>query len=446
MGPFTQLEASGAPIPAVARMSLAGASAEPQHQPQPQPQPQHQPQRQRLSEVLLQVTADKKQTSSWGVSRRLKTAAALLERQTAKDSVALLREAETLDSVVKPLHRAVVPERLIELSIQLFTITALCAFSLAAGIIVGTVVSRTSLTLGMQLLTVTSVQNQPQSQLIVPDSAGAPQEGTNTTAVFRARFIVTLPLRNMGALVESLGLFVEVLYIPSGGLPSAAECFSATNAFISQAPVDTENSYSTTQAAAELLGRGRENYTLVTRGSVHTDIDVWQDTDGVTFFPVQLSFLRRDARMQALLGSSLAPAAPGISAQQAVGVTSLAANSVPFIPGLKVGLDSVSLQVGLNLPLEAQDAPLKEAFTDDCTNRRKVFMMIRFPTVAVSSMFVRLSHQPFTTGIFTVACNLSTLSAKDWPPETPQSFIDNVEKYKVEMASLPLESEQAAAA
>lgn len=243
-----------------------------------------------------------------------------------------------------------------------------------------------------------------------------------------------------GALVESLGLFVEVIYVPAGSLPTAEQCFSATGAFNSQIGINPGNSYNSTAAAAEMLDRGRENYTLITRDSVHTDINLLEDTNGVKFFPVQLRFFKKDARMQKLLDHIPS----GGNAQQAVGLTPLAANDVPFIPGLKVGLDSVSLQVGLNLPLEAQDASLQEEFTKDCKQKR-VFMMIKIPSVAVSSMFVRLSHEPITTGVFTVACEISTSNSKDWPPVTPESFIETVERYKVEMASLPLESERAEA-
>ena len=92
-----------------------------------------------------------------------------------------------------------VPERVIEVCIQLLTIVALCALAVSAGVIVGSVMTRTTLTPGMLLLSVSPYGSSPPLQFIQLDiTGGPPPVPTNTTAVFRAQFTVTMPLRSTG--------------------------------------------------------------------------------------------------------------------------------------------------------------------------------------------------------------------------------------------------------
>lgn len=87
-------------------------------------------------------------------------------------------------------------EVVVEVCIQLLTVLALCAFAVAAGVIVGSMLGRSTVTPGMVLLSVSSFDNLSPPELILPDPKNP--TNTNTTAVLRAQFVVTAPVHNKG--------------------------------------------------------------------------------------------------------------------------------------------------------------------------------------------------------------------------------------------------------
>lgn len=70
-----------------------------------------------LLAAVHEANEDRKKVSTWGIARRLETAATLLERQDARASIALIRDAEALDSDVQPLHVQIIPGRCLSLSL-----------------------------------------------------------------------------------------------------------------------------------------------------------------------------------------------------------------------------------------------------------------------------------------------------------------------------------------
>ena len=240
-----------------------------------------------------------------------------------------------------------------------------------------------------------------------------------------------------GAFIESLALFLELLYLPGGALPPASQCFAATGAFSSLLSLQPNEQYPAPAAAAALLNRARENYSIIKNECIETDVETGDggDTSG-TLQMMHIYLPHFDSQMQSLLvyDAAVAPSSP------AVGPTLLVSNSVPFIPGLRVGLDTVSLYIGVNLPLQSEDGALRDAIKNDCEKRQEIYFQLRAPAVAARSMFLRLSQQPFAFGIFSVPCSIETRSPSAWPPETPESFIDNVSSYSLEMSTLPQEA------
>ncbi|XP_026194174.1 uncharacterized protein LOC34619098, partial [Cyclospora cayetanensis] len=347
--------------------------------------------------------------------------------------------------------------RLIEVCIQLLTIVALCAFAVSAGVIVGAVMTRSTLTPGMFLVSVTAFEKEPFAEFLSLDaSGGASTTPTSTTAVFRAQFVVTLALSNKisirsgvalcasGAFIESLGLFLELLYLPAGVMPTADNCYSETGAFSTELSLQPSEQYPSPTAAGDLVRRGRQNASLIKRAGVETGVQDGDtdDSSGTQGDPASASRLvhvvlfRADKRLQQLLQYDANKA----QSHPAVGPTQLILNSVPFIPGLRRGTDKVCLYVGINLPLEAADSALKESIKRDCEDRNRVFFQLRAPAASASSMFTRLWHKPFAFGLFSVPCTAQTVAAGDWPPKIRESFIRQKDAYVLEMTILSMES------
>ncbi|KAL8445688.1 hypothetical protein Emed_005452 [Eimeria media] len=433
---------------------------------------------QTLTGAVLSAAESSKGLRARGVTRRLVTAASLLETQKAKDSVTLLRDTEALDSDVRPpnvhllsgttlsplspasIHEgfiisrarvllylpkaaaatatptaaaAATADRLVDASIHLLTVVALCIFAFCAGLLVGAVVSRATLTPGMVFLNASRYGSSPFAELLLPDTpTGSKSFSPDTTAVFRAQFLVSLPVNNMGAFIESLSMYLELLYLPAGGLPDASQCFSPSDTFSSTVSFFPSEQYPSPAAAAALLSRARASYSTIKRQSVSSLLKGDNSPGANASLPLLHILLpRSDATMHELLSYT-----PADTAQSpAVGPTLLLANLVPFVPGIS-GLDAVSLYVGLNLPLEAEDSALLEALKKDCQDRKRVYLQLRTPAVSGTSMFFQQARHPFLFSAFPVPCSLLTLSPQQWPPETPPSFVAEVKTYDLEMAAV----------
>ncbi|KAL8273125.1 hypothetical protein Esti_002883 [Eimeria stiedai] len=388
---------------------------------------------QTLTEAVLSAAETSRGLRARGVNSRLATAASLLETQKAKDSVLLLRDTEALDSDVRLPNVHLLSDRLVEASIQLLTVVALCIFAFCAGLLVGAVVSRATLTPGMVFLNASRYGSSPFALLLVPDtSAGSQPISSETTAVFRAQFLLSMPVNNMGAFIESLSMYLELLYLPAGGLPAASTCFSASGPFSSSLSFIPSTQYPSPAAAAALLSRGRASYSTIKRQSVSSlsKGDTVIETEASSPL-LHILLPRVDALMQKLLSYSAA-ATPQLPA---VGPTLLLANLVPFVPGIS-GLDAVSLYVGLNLPLLSGDSALRDALKEDCHQRQRVYLQLRTPAVSGTSMFFQQARHPFLFGAFAVPCSVLTFSPQHWPPETPSSFVSEVNSYALEMAAV----------
>ncbi|KAL8437890.1 hypothetical protein ACSSS7_000653 [Eimeria intestinalis] len=402
---------------------------------------------QTLTGAVLSAAESSRGLRARGLNRRLVTAASLLETQKAKDSVSLLRDTEALDSDVRPPHVSLLSERLVDASIQLLTVVALCIFAVCAGLLVGAVVSRATLTPGMIFLKASRYGSSPFAQLLVPDtssSAGTGGVSSDTTAVFRAQFLLSMPVNNMGAFIDSLTLYLELLYLPAEGLPDASTCFSASGPFDKSRSLIPNVQHPDPAAAAALLSRGRASYSTIKRHAVVSLMKgdtISPEGGGDTYSPPLLHILlpQVDTVMQRLLNYSVADGA----IPPAVGPTLLLANLVPFVPGLS-GLDAVSFYVGLNIPLQSGDNALRDALKADCQRRQRVYLQLRTPAVSATSMFFQQPRHPFIFGVVSVPCSVITFNPQKWPPETPPSFIAEVQTYELEIKTSIIVSAPAA--
>ncbi|CDI78679.1 hypothetical protein, conserved, partial [Eimeria acervulina] len=270
------------------------------------------------------------------------------------------------------------------------------------------------------------------------------------------------------AFIESLGLVLDLLYVPAVGLTASSTCFNASGSFSNLLSLQPSEQQPPPATATALLQRGRSNYSLIQRISVER-YDDWitggddptgdnptggggdptgadpnggdPTRDPANGLPlVHVVLPRFDSRLKALVeyDSAAAAAAAGVSFS-GVGPTLLISNAVPFIAGLRVGVNVVSLYIGVNLPLETGDKALKEAIERDCKERQLLYFQLRAPVVSARSMLLQVSHQPFAYTTFAAPCTLKTAAAGQWPPETPETFITQREAYALESASLIME-------
>lgn len=245
---------------------------------------------------------------------------------------------------------------------------------------------------------------------------------------------------------------MEVLYLPAGSLPSVSQCLSASGGVSSQLSLlpDTQNP-SPSQAAA-LLSRARSNYSLISRHGVDRmqqheeeavaaagDTAAGGDSGGggaqaasgspTPLLHILLPFF--NANMRRLLSY------PAANAQSpAVGPVLLLSNAVPFVPGLRVGVSEVSLYVGVNLPLQKGDSAVLQALERDCKQQKRVVLQLRVPSVSSATMFFTMTGQPFSFLFFPVPCEYQQVPAAEWPPPTPESFVQQVRDFNLEAATL----------
>ncbi|KAL8426484.1 hypothetical protein Efla_001786 [Eimeria flavescens] len=227
-----------------------------------------------------------------------------------------------------------------------------------------------------------------------------------------------------GAFVESFYMHLELLYIPATELPAAEVCFTSSSSvpFSPTLSFIPSEQYPPPAAATALLNRAREAHSIVKRQEVSSMPGGDVKTKEGTLPRLHILLPRMDAVMHQLLHYEQTAA----SQPPAVGPTLLLSNEVRFVPGLS-GLDSVSLYVGVNLPLLAGDGPLQESLKKDCIEKHRVFLLLRVPAVAGTSMFFQLPRQPFRFAAFSLPCAHSYLPKSEWPPATPDSFAAEVE-------------------
>ncbi|CBZ54273.1 conserved hypothetical protein [Neospora caninum Liverpool] len=437
------------------------------------------------------------------VRRRLTTAAELLDNQPV-DVRPFMDEGENLDATMAK-DQPLVQAWFIDLVFQLLTILAVCNLAFAVGIIIGSIMCRTTLFSGSVLdgLDGRDGRGFAWVRLYLPDSSkGWSQPDPSVKAVLRGAFDVTIPEYCLGSYVEALSAVMALSYVPADtiGKTPQEECFTSSDPSSLPAPYSQPNpdgalaSTPTSGPSADeadganasralpstsrdtsharpivenLLRRVGNLYTteeehllaeqlqrhfgltLITRAihglslitssgsanDVPLEIEVFDPDTGSTR-EVSRVFLQHSKRSSYPVGMMFSAAMK--QATHLVPPTILLRNIIPFIVGLTHGLNSVRLSITLNVPLVAKDERLLQAMRDDCAMGR-IYFALEITIQAVRAMFFKHTQGAIPLLPFKVPCSQVLVTDEaEWPPETPESFVQDVAELASEYSTLNL--------
>nr|PIM03995.1 putative transmembrane protein [Toxoplasma gondii COUG] len=423
------------------------------------------------------------------VKRRLITAAELLDTQPV-DVRPFMDEGENLDATIAK-DQPLVQAWFTELVFQLLTILAVCSLAFAVGIIIGSIMCRTTLFSGSALDNLDGRDGHGVSwvRLYLPDTSkgGWKDPDPSVKAVLRGAFDVSIPEHSLGSYVEALSAVMALSYVPADsiGRTPREECFTSlagsrtpSHAYRPDAsatgdsawvldeidghgislsshplPARVQNRLDSLSTEEELrLAEQMQRYfdlNLITRaihglslitssGSAHDvpkEVEVFDPNTGSTR-EVSRVLLQHSKESSYPVGMMFSAAMK--RANQQVPPTILLRNVVPFIVGLTHGLNSVRLSVTLNVPLVAKNEKLFEAMRADCAMGR-VYFALDITLQAVRAMFFKHTQGSIPLLPFRVPCSpVSVTEESDWPPATPQSFVQDVAELASEYSSLNL--------
>ncbi|PHJ17208.1 transmembrane protein [Cystoisospora suis] len=184
-----------------------------------------------LGQLIGRVASQVDQACSGArVSRRLLTAADLLDKQPV-DLTLFMDVGETLDSSGAK-DRPLVQAWFTEIVVQFFTVVAVCCLAFAVGVIIGSIMCRTTLFSGAATDSLLGKNtDEPSVSLYLPRTGGWSTE-PKIKAIFRGAFDVVLPeyclgMTEDGSYVEALSAVLTLFYVPAQQIDKDARsvCF-----------------------------------------------------------------------------------------------------------------------------------------------------------------------------------------------------------------------------
>ncbi|PFH35192.1 hypothetical protein BESB_060790 [Besnoitia besnoiti] len=426
------------------------------------------------------------------VKRRLVTAAELVEAQADEGRLSVVgSEVDATNAKDQPLVQA----WFVDLVFQLLTALALCCLAFAVGIIIGSIMCRTTLFSGASLdrLEGRSPATHPWVHMYLPDASTAAKwrnPNPPVKAVLRGAFDVTLPEFCLGSYVEALSAVATLSYLPADtiGTDPSETCFTSSSAGSKGAP---SASNSTSPADSGGVSSGATHLSAPGDSSPVRRLSKASGSDEKSFVSSQYvpallapdlgTSLRANLVTRAIYGLSLIASAGsesggpvdvptfspvtggtvGVSrvfmqhspaSSYPVGImrnaakhnpalappTLLIHNVVPFIVGLPHGLNSARFTVTLNVPLVEQDERVLQALRGDCGMGR-IYFGVELTIQAVRVMFFTHHDGSHPVLPFRLPCSVFTVADEaQWPPHTPPSFTEGVVRLAQEYSTVRL--------